>query len=190
MQLISCSPRLRIDIRDGKTNYTPKGDVASVDPPLYVQFQPGGGPAKNFRDLADQLPGLWQGVGRDEDPYETKIGWWDSHVWQQELGLSDADREFAEAKLLRVGDPNVIVVEQPRVSAPYGRYDEHRRTQGRRTVEHVVADITQTYELAGFDVEQAVLYERQNLNDEKVVSAIYALLGDTAAAEVEDVIAA
>lgn len=190
LQLLSCSPRLRIDIRPEVANFTPKGDPLPTSPALYIQFQPGGGPAKNFRDLADKLPGLWQGVGRDEDPYETRIGWWDSNVAQVEHGWSDADREFVEAKILRIGDPNVIVVEEPRVAAPYGRYDEHRRTQGRRTVEHVVADIQQTYALAGFDVDLAVLYEQQNLNDERVIAALYALVPERASAEVEELISA
>ena len=175
MQLISCSPRLRIDIRPERANYTPKGDPLPTTPPLYVEFQPGGSVPAHARELAEQLPGLWQGVGRDEDPYVTRLGWWDSHAAQIDHGWSDEDRSFVEQRILAIGDPNVMVVEVPRVPAPYAKYDAHRRTQGQRKLEHVLADIAQTYEVAGFDVEQAVAYEQQNLADERVLEALRAL---------------
>lgn len=190
MQLISCSPKLRIDIRDEQQPFTPQGDKLPLKPALFVQFYPGGNVPDHARALADQLPGLWQGVGRDEDPYVTRIGWWDSFAAQKDLDWSDEDRVFVEDKILRIGDPNVMVVEDMKVPAPYALYDKHRKTAGRRTVEHVVADITQAYELAGFSVGDAVAYERQNLNDQAVIDALYGLESAESVEEAEELVRA
>lgn len=175
MQLISCSPKLRIDIRDETQPFTPQGDKLPLKPALFVQFYPGGTVPDHARALADQLPGLWQGVGRDEDPYTTRIGWWDSHAAQKDLDWSDEDRVFVEEKILRIGDPNVMLVEELLLAPPYAKYVAHRKTQGKRTIEHVVADITQTFEVAGFDVGAAIAFEKQNGNDQKVIDALYGL---------------
>lgn len=190
MQLISCSPNLRIDIRPEKPNFTPKGDALPTTPALFIQFFPGGSVPAHARELADQLPGLWQGVGRDEDPYTTRIGWWDSFAAQKDYDWSDEDREYVERRILEVGDPNVMVVEELRLEAPYAKYDAHRKTQGQRKLEHVLADIAQTYEVAGFDIEQAVAYERQNGNDQKVIDALYGLVPVDASVELEELVQA
>ena len=190
MQLISCSPKLRIDIREEKPNYTPTGHALPSTPALFVQFYPGGSDHPRARELADQLPGLWQGVGRDEDPYTTRIGWWDSFAAQADYDWSDEDREFVERRILEVGDPNVMVVEEVALDAPYAKYDAHRKVQGKRTIEHVIADITQTFEVAGFDVEAAVAYEKQNGNDQRVIDALYGLVADEGAAETEELVRA
>lgn len=175
MQLISCSPRLRIDIRPEQTNFTPKGDRLPDSPALFIQFFPGGSVPAHIKEKAEQLPGLRQGIGRDEDPYITRIGWWDSFAAQKDLDWSDADREYVEQRILKVGDPNILLVEDERVLAPYANYDKHRKTQGQRKLEHVLADIATVYETAGFDVGQAVAYEKQNLNDAKVIDALFGL---------------
>lgn len=191
MQLISCSPKLRIDIRPEKQNYTPKGDELPTTKALFVQFYPGGTVPDHARELANQLPGLWQGVARDEDPFTTRIGWWDSFAAQKDLDWDDEDRLFVEEKILRVGDPNIMLVEEPKVAAPYALYDKHRRTQGQRKLEHVIADIQQAHELAGFAVGDAVAYERQNLNDQRIVDALYGLeTADVAESAQEEVVRA
>jgi hypothetical protein len=155
-----------------------------------VQFYPGGSVPDHARALADQLPGLWQGVGRDEDPYTTRIGWWDSFAAQKDHDWSNEDREYVEQRILTIGDPNVMLVEDLKIPAPYAKYAAHRKTQGKRTLEHVIADITQTYEVAGFDVGQAIAFEKQNLNDEKVIAALYALATEAPETETEELIRA
>ena len=189
LQLISCAPKLNMTVRAEKTNYTPKGDVSGVDRALVVQFQPAGNVAEHLRRQVETLPSFRSGIGRDEDPFETRIGWWDSIAAQAEYGWSDEDREFAEKRVLEIADPNVLVVEEVKVLAPYGKYDQHRKTQGKRTLDHVLADITQTYELAGFDVGLAKAYEVQNLNDPKVLAALDGLVA-TDSVESEELIRA
>ena len=186
MQLISSSPELRIDIRAEESQWSPKKEFMGTTKPLFVKFFRGGNVPEHVKALADQLPGLRQGIGPEGDPYLDRIGWWDSYAAQKDYDWSDEEREFVEQRILQIGDPNVLVVEAPRVPAPYAKYDAHRRTQGQRKLEHVLADIAQTYEVAGFDVEQAVAYEQQNLADERVIEALRALAPEG----VEEVVAA
>lgn len=190
MQLICCSARLRIDIRAPKSNYTPKGDIISVDPELFVQFEPGGNVPDHARAEVERLPGFRQGVSRDEDPFVTRLSWFDTVEGQKRYGWSDEDRAFVEKRLLEIGDPNVIVLDEQKVASPYGNYDKHRKTQGKRTLEHVFADLRNAYETAGFDVEQAVAYERQNGGDPKVAEFLSTLAADAPAAESDELVAA
>lgn len=68
-----------------------------------------------------------------------------------------------------------VLVETVKVNAPYPRYDEQRKVHGQRRIEHAIKDIVATYETAGFDVDQAVAYERQEGNNEQVIAALEAL---------------
>ena len=175
MQLISCSTGLRIEIRGERENFTPKGDRLPTSPALSVQFVPaGGGVPDHLKAEVEKIPGYRQGLGRDEDP-ETRIGWWDSRVAQSDLGWSDVDHDYVVERLRTIGDPNILEVTEVQVLTPYAKYDTHRKTQGKRTLEHVFKDISETYDLAGFDIEQAVAYERQNQNDEKVIDFLRGL---------------
>jgi hypothetical protein len=175
LQLISCAPKLRIDIRGEQPNYTPNGNPLPPTPALYVQFDRGGNVPDHARALVEQLPGFRMGVGRDEDPYSTRLGWWDSRVAQDQFNWSEEDHDFVCERLRRVGDPNVLEITEVKVEAPYAKYDDHRKVHGKRTLEHVFSDIGSTYSLAGFNTEQAALYERQNLNDEKVLEFLGSL---------------
>lgn len=116
-------------------------------------------------------------------PVEIEAGDWlcayDSVAAQKDQGWTDEERETIEQKLLEQG---YMPVEKPRLSPPYPRYDQHRKTAGKRTIEHVVKDIVATFETAGFDVNHAVAYEQENLNDARVVAA----LNDLNAAEVPE----
>lgn len=189
MQLISCSPGLRIDIRAERANYTPTGHPLPTTPQLFVQFYNGGSVPRHIIERVEELPGFRQGIGRDEDPYLTRVGWWDSIVAQDDYGWSDEDREYVEQRILQIGDPNVLLITEARVEAPYAKYDDHRRKQGKRTLEHVLADIGSTFELAGFDVGQAVAYEKQNGNDPKVLEFLGGL-GSPVAEDSEELVKA
>ena len=190
MQLLSCSPNLRIDIREERRNFTPKGDELPKSPELYVKFWNGGGAPDHLKARVEELPGFRQGIGPEDDPFLTRIGWWDSVVAQADHGWSDEDRVFVEERILQVGDPNVLVITEVQLPAPYDKYDQHRKTQGKRTLDHVIADITATYELAGFDVEDAVAYEKQNLADQRVIDALYGLVPGGVEANVEELVRA
>jgi hypothetical protein len=110
-------------------------------------------------------------------PLEQWLCWFDTRVAQEKLGWTNAEREKVEAKLLsRWG---IVHVEPIKVKSPYPKYAAHRKTQGQRTVAHAIRDILATHESAGFDVEQAILFERQEFNDAQVIAALEGLLTPT-----------
>ena len=109
------------------------------------------------------------------------IATYDSALDQQLRKWTDEERALIEKKLLEQGD--VIVLTPPVVEAPYALYEAHRKVSGRRTLEHVLKDVQDAYAVAGFDVEQALAFERQNLNDPAVVAALEGLRPVVADAE-------
>jgi hypothetical protein len=113
----------------------------------------------------------------DGMPLEQWLCWFDTKAAQKNNGWSDAEREIVEAKLL--GKWGVVKVEPIKVKAPYPKYVVHRKTQGQRTIAHAIKDILATYESAGFDVEQAILFERQNDANPDVIAALEGLLSPT-----------
>jgi hypothetical protein len=127
------------------------------------------------------------GLTEGEDPV-TRLATFDSHLAQQLNGWTDEERQIVEATVRATQCADHVVVETPKVPAPYAKYDQHRKTAGRRTLEHVLADITTAYETSGFDLGQAVMYERENLNDPAVISALEAL--GAVAAETEELVEA
>jgi hypothetical protein len=114
-------------------------------------------------------------------PIHRWIATYDSAVAQRLEGWDDEERALIEAKLLAQGD--VVLIEPPKVEAPYAQYDKHRKVVGKRTLEQALADITASYELAGFDIDQAVAYELQNGNDPRVVEHLRSLAPEPAVAE-------
>lgn len=114
-------------------------------------------------------------------PTHRWIASYDSRLAQAQEGWTDEEREMIEKKLLAQGD--VVVIDQPQVPAPYAQYDKHRTMKGQRKQEHVLADISSAYELAGFDIEQAVRYEQQNLNDQTVIEHLRSLAPTPAVSE-------
>jgi hypothetical protein len=184
LQLVSCSTNLRIDIRPEKANYTPKGDLIGVDQPLFVQFRPGGNVPDYAKELVTTLPGFTTGIARDEDPYQTRLGWWDSVVAQHDHGWTDDDREYVEQRILAVGDPNIVALSEPVAVAPYTNWAKHRKVQGRRTLDNVIADIQAVWDTAGFDVGQAVAHERQNGNDPRILEFLQGLVGQESDVEI------
>lgn len=107
-------------------------------------------------------------------PAEIPAGAWLAAFDTEAGDFTEEERAAVEERLL--DRPGVVRVEKPRIPAPYPMYDKHRRVAGRRTVEHVIADITSAYETAGFDVEHAVAYELENDADLTVVEALRALV--------------
>jgi hypothetical protein len=107
-------------------------------------------------------------------PLEQWLCWFDSRVAQKNKGWTDAERELVERKL--EGRWGIVSVEPIKAKPPYPKYDQHRKTQGQRKIENVIRDILATYESAGFDVDLAITYERQNLDDPAVIAALEGLL--------------
>lgn len=154
-------------------------------PGYTVEFKQGAN--AHDRDVARQSF-TWTGTQRDEsghpiDPIEQ------DRVWVFDTGgIENAHlKETVEKALTQSPEfgREYVLVEAEHVPAPYAKYDEHRKTIGRRTVEHAIADITATYETAGFDLGLAIAYERENGNDPQVVAALEALTAPVVEAEEE-----
>jgi hypothetical protein len=110
-------------------------------------------------------------------PLEQWLCWFDTRAAQKNHNWTDDERELVEEKLSsRWG---ILKVEPIKVKAPYPKYVAHRKTQGQRTIAHAIKDILGTYETAGFDVELAISFERQNGNDPQVIAALEGLLSTT-----------
>lgn len=147
--------------------------------------------AKFERGLA---PGWARQIGEEtfamlNRPPEVPTGGWLAAFDTEAADFNDEERAVAEERLQ--GRPGVILVEKPRLVAPYPKYDQHRKIAGRRTAEHVIADITAAYEATGFNVGDAVAYEQENGGDPAVVAALEGLVTEpTVEDEAEPLIAA
>lgn len=115
------------------------------------------------------------------------VAYYDSIEDQVEKGWTDEERQVIEEKLSQ--HVNCLKAEQERLAPPYGNYDKHRKTVGKRTIEHAIADILAAYESAGFDVHHAIAYEVENENNPQVIAALDGLLA-TEAPGVEDAVIA
>jgi hypothetical protein len=169
---ISTSQNLRIDIRDGKTNYTPKGDVASVDPPIYAQFGGAGNVPDFARAAASSMPSFYRGIGMDQDPY-LRVSYFDTVQWQNETGASDADREFMEKRLQTIETGDHMLVEIPKLLAPWPTYDKTHHAK--------IAALAAELGL----VDEAVDYEVQNKNRTSVIEALKAIVPESVETEEE-----
>lgn len=159
------------EIRDGKGKL-----VREAQPALRVEFQSGG----VIPDYAKQkaLAHLdFPGIPENADPLKF-VTWFHSQLAAEENGWDAEDLAEVE-RVLRERDGNgFIVVEQPLVEAPYANYVKHRKVQGRRTIEHAIADIVGVHDAAGFNVDQAVLFEQQNADKDSpaVIAALQGML--------------
>jgi hypothetical protein len=174
------SDRLKdVTVRRQKVLFSIKtGERIGMERRVFAEFIRGGVPqwAMPLAEKTFQLHLKPEGISADR-----WLCYYDSDADQASRGWSDEERALIEAKLDK--DPRIIRIEAPKLTAPYPKYDLHRKTQGQRTVAHAIKDILATYESAGFDVQQAIAYERQELNDPEVIAA---LAGLDAPAEVEE----
>lgn len=144
-------------------------------PGYTVEFKQGAN--AHDRDVARQSF-TWTGTQRDEsghpiDPIEQ------DRVWVFDTGsIENAHlKETVEKALTQSPEfgREYVLVEAEHVPAPYAKYDEHRKTIGRRTVEHAIADITAAYEAGGFDIDQAIAYEQLNGASADILAALEGL---------------
>lgn len=147
--------------------------VRAYKRPLRVEFQQGGG-IPDYARAEARARLAFLGASEDEDPM-MRMGWFDLDLAAQQNGWDDEEKEIIEESIRAAEGTDYIIVRPVQASAPYPQYDQHRRVQGRRTVEHAIKDISAAYELAGFDVGQAIAYEQQHGNDPEVVAALGAL---------------
>jgi hypothetical protein len=174
------SDRLKdVTVRRQKQLFSVKtGERIGMERRVFAEFIRGGVPqwAMPLAEKTFALHKKPEGISADR-----WLCYYDSGADQASRGWSDEERELIEAVLDK--KPGVVRIEAPKLAAPYPKYDLHRKIQGQRTVAHAIKDILATYESAGFDVQHAIGYERQELNDPEVIAA---LAGLDAPAEVEE----
>lgn len=178
--------KLTVPVQSAKPIFSPAtGQEIGKQKKLCAFFTRGAAPdwakAEGLRRL--EMRGVPEGV----DP-ATRIAVFDSVAAQIQQGWTDDERERVEAHLrTRQG---IIEIDQPKVPAPYALYTKHRKVHGRRTADLAVKDILAAYETAGFDVQQALAYERSNTPVPEIVQALEQLAGPTVEDEAEPLIAA
>ena len=106
---------------------------------------------------------------------EQWISFYDSVQGQQQYGWTDEEREAIEEKLLAQG---YLRVEPTRRKAPWPAYDK-LVAQGARTIEKVVAKIAEKVVEDGYDADEVIAYEAENLNRAAVIEALSELLAPT-----------
>jgi hypothetical protein len=177
--------QLDVTVRNQKNNYSQgTGEKIGVTRRVFAQFSKGGVPDWALATAEETFK---MGGKPPEIPPSMWLSTYDSRGDQFARGWTEEEHTLIVEKLRNTG--GVVEITLPKTKAPYAKYDQHRRTHGRRTVETVIKDIQSVYESAGFDVPQAVRYERENLNDETVVAALEALESQTDEVE-EQVVAA
>lgn len=140
---------------------------------VFAEFRKGGVPPWAL-DAANKTFAM---AGKPpEIPTSMWLATYDSETDRRERRWTDEEHEMILAALR--AKPGVVEIAPPRIDAPYAKYDQHRKTQGKRTMEHVLADLTETFEVAGFDIEQALRYERTNLNDPQVIEFLESLVAE------------
>jgi hypothetical protein len=160
-----------VTVRNEKQIFSPKtGEKIDTIRRVYANLERGYMPEWAIALAEETFP---MGGKPPNVPTHRWIASYDSALAQVQEGWTDEERELIETTLLRKS--GVRVVEAPKLAAPYAQYDKHRKLTGQRKTEHVLSDISKTYELAGFDLEQAVRYEQQNLNDPEVIEHLRSL---------------
>jgi len=109
----------------------------------------------------------------DGMPLERWLCWYDSRFDQALKNLTDEEREIIERKLN--GRPGIVMVEEPKVPAPWPAYDKIKE-HGQKRIEHVVAEIVDTVDKLELNPEGVIAYERQNRNRAEVIAALEALM--------------
>lgn len=143
----------------------------------YAQFKRGGIPPYAVPYLK-QLDLHTKPPGQSDEGY---VGFYDSEADQILMGWTDEERAVIEERVDQ--SAYTVKIDVPRIPAPYAKYDEHRRVHGQRKVEHAIKDILEAYEQAGFDLDVAIGYEKQEGNNESVVAALEGLRNPVEEAE-------
>lgn len=179
MQFITPRGDRRLNVRsEGPAIYDGNGRM--IQPKsrrLYAEF--GEGIPEPFWALAKQLFPYY--ADQTEKPIERYGGFYDSLIDQQQRGWTDEEREVIEQKLLQVGG-DYVRVEVPKAPVPYASYPKQRKIHGRRTLDHVIEDISKAVvserELKGEDLTPAIVaYERDHEDEHSaaIIAAVTAL---------------
>lgn len=145
------------------SGYTPHGEPIISEKPLRASFVQGGLSPWEL-DLALSTFSF-HGTYENED-VRSRCSWFDTEWAQRNFGWSDSDREYAETKMLALGNYGVdfILAEQPKAAKPWGSYDSLTDP------ERIVALMEET----GTPAEDVLRYEFENKKRKEVIEAVEA----------------
>jgi hypothetical protein len=149
----------------GIGSYTLEGQpIYNNDKVLNANFRQGGASPWEIEEALKHWDGVWSGLAEGVDP-RSRLSVFDTEWAQLEYGWTDADREFAEDRLLnlpgRLGN-EYIVIEEHKAPIPWPTYKTFN------SPERIVAFMRE----AGYEPESVLRYERENANREEVLTAV------------------
>lgn len=157
MQFIAQDP-VHVSVRSEDAQFGARGQkVKTLKRKVFAKFQRGIPPwavpiaAKTF-DFSHMPP---------ERSIEQWCGFYDSEADQIQMDWNDEERNAIETELVARG---YLLVERPKAPLPYPTYAKHRKTQGKRTVEHVIAEVKATLEATGIDPAAVLAYEADHFD--------------------------
>lgn len=125
----------------------------------------------------------FKGVAVGENPVQ-RLSFYDTDLAALQRGWDDGTKAEVEARLMggMSYGSDYFLSERPKAAVPYAKYLEHRKVQGRRTVEHAVADIVAAIGAVGIDPATVLAYERDNPNAHSaaIIAAVEALGAEAA----------
>lgn len=125
----------------------------------------------------------FNGVAEDED-LRLRLSGYDTELQAKQRDWDEATKAKVEARLAAHPAHGIefFKVEKPLAELPYGPYPKHRNVQGKRTVEHVIADIQAAIAEGYATADQVIAYERDH-GDEHSDAIITALAAPAEAEE-------
>ncbi len=118
--------------------------------------------------------GDFRGLTEGEDPM-WRLSTYDTDAAAAQHRWSAEEKEKFEAVLREHAGADYIVIDKPRRPAPWPTYDKQTAVVGKRTLELVVAKVTETVLDLGLDPVGVARYERDNANRPEVIAALEAL---------------
>ena len=146
---------------------------------LVAQFTRGGAPDWVLQAAQERFD--FRGRGADE-PISLMVGVFDSAAAAKAHKWSEEEHDAVVRELRDTANPYWIIVEQPKVPAPWKSYDK-LTVQGQRTSEKVAAKNLELAAETGATVEDMIAYERQNRNDAKILALYEQALEEQRAGE-------
>jgi hypothetical protein len=100
-------------------------------------------------------------------------GFYDSEADQLRMDWTDEEREAIEQHLISA---NYTQVARPLADVPYPTYLKQRKVQGKRTIQHAIAEIVATLETTGIDPGDVIGYESDHFdsNSQAIIEAVSA----------------
>jgi len=154
--------------------------VAPARRRVFAKFKRGTAPA-HAREIAEkrfEFRRIQQGV----EPGQW-VAFYDSIEDQKQMEWSDEERQAIEEKLLN--HHAAVLIELPRLTPPWPKYDELVATKGGLTNKQVIEKILTRVEEDGYDAAAILAYELENRARKSVIAALQPLTTGEAVDEAE-----